>query len=96
MEHNRLRPVRRTVRLVGFILLQKVLRARRIPFMLFTYREPPFIRDMLEVVARRERFPLVDLQREMDPRWVGQDERLFHNSVTDNHPSLLGNRPWQC
>lgn len=69
-----------------------LLKARNIPFMLFTNREAPFILALLEGVARREGFPLVDLKRQEDPRWAGQDERIFHNSVTDAHPSALGHR----
>ena len=65
-------------------------KARNIPFILFTNQERPAILSLLEGVARRERFPLVDLKRQEDPRWAGQDERLFHNSVTDAHPSALG------
>jgi len=72
--------------------LHTLLRARRIPFVLFTNNEFPVIREMLDGVARREGFPLVHLDRRTDPRWAGQDERLFHNSVTDQHPSALGNR----
>jgi lysophospholipase L1-like esterase len=72
--------------------IHAALRARRIPFVLFTNDELPFIVDMLDAVARREGFPLVNLRRRDDPRWAGQDERLFRNSATDGHPSPLGNR----
>lgn len=70
--------------------MHRQLQARGIPFVLFTNQERPFIVALLDGVARREGFPLVDLQRREDPRWAGQDERLFHNSVTDAHPSPLG------
>jgi len=68
------------------------LKARHIPFVLFTNGELPFVVDMLEAVAKRERFALVNLRRHEDPRWAGQDERLFRNSVTDGHPSPRGNQ----
>ena len=71
--------------------MNATLRAHRIPFVLFTNNEPPFIVTMLEAVAKREGFPFVNLRRQDDPRWAGQDERLFHNSASDGHPSVLGN-----
>lgn len=72
--------------------INALLKARHIPFVLFTNQEFPFIVRLLEDVARREGFALVDLKRRDDPRWAGQDERLFHNSPTDAHPSPLGHR----
>lgn len=67
------------------------LRTRRIPFVLFTQEEPPYVLELLAGVARRERFPLVTLDNR-DARWAGLDKRLLHNSVVDGHPSALGNR----
>ncbi len=67
-------------------------RTHRIPFVLFTNDEAPFIVELLEGVAQRERFPIVNLARDRDPRWAGQDPRQFRNSATDGHPSALGNR----
>jgi lysophospholipase L1-like esterase len=72
--------------------ISRILRQRKAPFVLFTNNELPFIVEMLETVARREGFPLVNLHREQDPRWAGQDVRLLRNSTTDGHPSTLGNR----
>lgn len=72
--------------------INAVCRAHRIPFVLFTNNEAPFIVELLEGVARRERFPIVHLARDRDPRWAGQDPRQFRNSATDGHPSALGNR----
>jgi len=71
--------------------INSVLRQRNIPFVLFTNNERSFIVELLEGVARREGFPLVNLRRHEDPRWAGKDERLFHNSVVDAHPTPLGN-----
>lgn len=71
--------------------INTTLRARRIPFVLFTQEEPPFIMELLERVARREGFPLVTL-RPRDRRWVEENRRLLRNSVVDGHPSPLGNR----
>lgn len=68
------------------------LKPRGIPFLLLTQNERPEIVKLLEGVARRERFPLVNLRRQDDPRWAGQDERRFRNSVVDGHPSPLGNQ----
>lgn len=68
-----------------------ICKERHIRFVLFTNNELPFIVELLEKVARREGFPLVNLRRQEDPRWAGHDGRLFHNSVTDGHPSPLGN-----
>lgn len=72
--------------------INRLLKQRKIPFVLFTNSELPFIVKMLDVVARREGFPLVNLNRNEDLRWAGQEERLFHNSVVDAHPTPLGNR----
>ena len=66
------------------------LRAQHIPFVLFTQEESPYILELLEGVARRERFPIVTLHSG-DPRWAVQDTRLLRNSVVDSHPSALGN-----
>ncbi|OGI44352.1 MAG: hypothetical protein A2150_04835 [Candidatus Muproteobacteria bacterium RBG_16_64_11] len=68
------------------------LKTRGIPFVLFTNEELPHIIEMLETVARREGFPIVNLRLQGDPRWAGQDASLFRNSVVDGHPSPLGNR----
>lgn len=68
------------------------LKTRGIPFVLFTNDELPHIIEMLETVARREGFPIVNLRIQGDPRWAGKDARLFRNSVVDGHPSPLGNR----
>lgn len=67
------------------------LRQRGIPFVLFTNEELPYMFELLEVVARREGFPLVAL-RKKGMRWAGQDPRLLRNSVVDGHPSPLGNQ----
>lgn len=72
--------------------INRLCKARRIPFVLFTNGELPFIVKMLEGVAKREGFPIVNLNRVTDPRWAGQDERRFRNSAVDGHPSPLGNR----
>lgn len=68
------------------------LKTRGIPFVLFTNDELPHIIGMLETVARREGFPIVNLRIQGDPRWAGQDARLLRNSAVDGHPSPLGNR----
>lgn len=68
------------------------LKSRGIPFVLFTNDEYPHIIGMLEDVARGQGFPIVNLRMQGDPRWTGQDARLFRNSVADGHPSPLGNR----
>ena len=44
--------------------MQRILRKQKIPFVLFTNSELPFIVEMLGVVARREGFPLVNLNRQ--------------------------------
>lgn len=72
--------------------ISALCKSRRIRFVLFTNNELPYVVDLLEGVARREGFPLVNLRRDEDRRWVGQDERMFRNSATDGHPSPLGNR----
>lgn len=72
--------------------INAVCRARRIPFVLFTNSESPFIVELLERVAQREHFPIVNLSRDKDPRWAASDPRQFRNSATDGHPSVLGNR----
>lgn len=72
--------------------INALCRAHRIPFVLFTNDEVPYIVELLERVAQRERFPIVNLNHAGDPRWAGQDPRKFRNSVIDGHPSVLGNR----
>ena len=72
--------------------INALLHARHVPFVLFTVNDSPAILELLEGVASREGFPLVNLQRHADPRWKKMDEALFHNSRMDGHPSPLGNR----
>lgn len=76
----------------SLISIHTQLKTNGIPFVLFTNDEFPHIIGMLETVARREGFPIVNLRIEGDSRWAGQDTRLFRNSVVDGHPSPLGNR----
>lgn len=72
--------------------IQAILRARRIPFVLFATIRHQSVLEMVDKVARREGIIFINLQRKDDPRWAGLEERLFHNSVVDGHPSALGNR----
>lgn len=71
--------------------INSLLRQHNIPFVLFTNRSAPQVLDLLHGVAIREGFPLVNLQRNHDSRWTGQDEARFHNSRFDAHPSPYGN-----
>jgi lysophospholipase L1-like esterase len=71
--------------------INRLCKARRIPFVLFSIAGQGFSPKLLEGVAKREGFPLAHLNVHSDPRWAGQDERRFHNSVVDGHPSPLGN-----
>ena len=71
--------------------INRLLRERDVRFILFTVSQGSPALDLLRGVAAREGFPLVDLNRPEDPRWKGMDERLFHNSKIDGHPTALGN-----
>jgi hypothetical protein len=72
--------------------INALLRKRNIPFVLFTNGSATPVINLLQGVAAREGFPLVNLHRNIDPRWAGQDEARFHNSRFDPHPSPLGNK----
>jgi len=73
--------------------IHAILKARRIPFILFANLKQPYIIELLDGVARREGFTFVNLQNHRrDPRWAGLDPRSLHNSMVDAHPSPLGNR----
>lgn len=76
----------------SLVSIHSQLKSRGIPFVLFTNDEWPRIIEMLETVAHREGFPIVNLRIQDDLRWAGTDARLFRNSVVDAHPSPLGNR----
>lgn len=71
--------------------INRLLRERRVRFVLFALNEPPPALDLLQGVARREGFEFFNLKRDEDPRWRTMDERLFHNSMVDGHPTPLGN-----
>jgi hypothetical protein len=71
--------------------IHTLLRKRNIPFILFANGATPPVLNLLQDVAKREGFPLVNLRRDHDSRWMGKDERLFHNSRFDAHPSPYGN-----
>lgn len=71
--------------------INALLHQRNIPFVLFTNGSEPVVINLLKGVATREGFLLVNLQRNLDSRWIGQDEARFHNSRFDAHPSPYGN-----
>jgi lysophospholipase L1-like esterase len=72
--------------------IHAILKARHVPFVLYSALEQPYIIEMLEGMARREGILYVNLQqRKDDPRWAGLDKRRLRNSVVDGHPSPLGN-----
>ena len=73
--------------------MHAILKARHVPFVLYSALEQPYIIELLEGVTRREGITFVNLQdNRNDPRWAGLDERRLGNSVVDGHPSPLGNR----
>ena len=71
--------------------INALLRQRNIPFVLFANGATSPVLDLLQGVAAREGFPLVNLHRNRDPRWMGKEEALFHNSRCDSHPTPLAN-----
>lgn len=71
--------------------INTLLRQRNIPFVLFANGATSPVLDLLQDVATREGFPLINLHRNRDPRWMGKEEVLFHNSRFDAHPSPYGN-----
>lgn len=71
--------------------IHRLCKTRRIPFVLFSHTDQNVIVELLNGVAKREGFPLVNLRIFQDARWAGQDPRLFRNSFVDGHPSPLGN-----
>lgn len=71
--------------------IHRLCKTRQIPFVLFSNTGQDIVVELLEGVAKRERFPLVNLRIHQDARWAGQDPRLFRISFVDAHPSALGN-----
>ena len=71
--------------------MHALLKVAGLPFVVFTLSEGPLVLDLLQGVAKKQGFPLVNLVRDEDPRWKGKDEKLFRNSPVDNHPTPLGN-----
>jgi lysophospholipase L1-like esterase len=68
-----------------------LLKERGVRFVLFALGEASPALDLLQGVASREGFEFHNLKRQEDPRWRAMDERLFHNSAIDGHPTALGN-----
>lgn len=72
--------------------INKLCKSRRIPFVLFSSTGQDVVVKLLEGVAKREGFPVVNLRANQDPRWAGQDPAKMRISYMDAHPSVLGNQ----
>jgi len=74
--------------------INRQLTAAGVPFVVFTrfFGAVTKASELLNEVAAREGFPIVDLDPWSDPRWKNQDPLKYCNSVVDNHPNAAGSR----
>ncbi len=72
--------------------INRILKQRGIPFILFTYNEAEVNTLALSQIANLVGFPVFHLKPLTDPRWDHYKQQDLSNSVTDSHPNKLGNR----
>jgi len=69
--------------------LNKLVKSTGSPFMIFSEAGPNTAPGrLMSALCQREGIPLVVLNTDADPRWVGHQ---LHNSASDGHPNVEGN-----
>lgn len=72
--------------------INRILKQRGVPFILFTYNEATVNALALSQIAEEVGFPIFHLKPLTDPRWNHYKQQDLSNSITDSHPNQLGNQ----